>query len=115
MSAPGRRFPKPASGDTSAEWSVGTGSFGSVEALEFAFADIGAGDAGMLGLGLGAGWYDQGLLLGFSENTAMIVVNPTTGESVEYPCSFATLDFEGLVFLDANWDGWGQITVSAHD
>jgi hypothetical protein len=106
------------SGDTSAEWKVGSGSFSKVEALEFAYADFSAGDEEDVipGLGLGGGgWFDKGLLLGFSENTALIVVNPSTGASVEYPCSFATLDFEGLVFLDANWDGWGQITVNAHD
>ncbi len=101
------------SGDTSAEWKVGVGAFGKVEALEFAF---GIGEARVDPSGLvGPEWVVKGMLLGFSENTALIVVNPTTGESIEYPCSFATLDFEGLVFLPENADGWGQITVNACD
>ena len=101
------------SGDTGAEWKVGTGSFGNVEAMEFAF---GIGEARIDPSGLvGDTWVVKGLLLGFSENTALIVINPETGESVEYPCSFATLDFEGLVFLPENADGWGMLTVNACD
>ncbi len=101
------------SGDQDAEWKVGTGAFNKVEALEFAF---GIGEARVDPSGLvGDNWVVKGMLLGFSENTALIVVNPETGESVEYPCSFATLDFEGLVFLPEIADGWGLLTVNACD
>lgn len=88
------------------------GSFGHVEALEFAFGDAGAA---MNLPTVPALWTAGGALLGFSENKALIAVNPASGASMKYVCSIPVMDFESMVFMTMTEDGWGQITVNPHD
>ncbi len=46
---------------------------------------------------------------------ALLILNPSTGAAIPYPCSFSVLDFEGPVFMPKSLDAWGQISVNAHD
>jgi hypothetical protein len=66
-------------------------------------------------MGLNSQWVKDGLLLTYGQGTGLLIVNPKSGAAIPYPCSIPSLDLEGIVFLPENADGWGQITVNAHD
>jgi hypothetical protein len=99
-------------GDTSAEQPVGSHGNGGIEALEFAF---GMSEPRVEAMGLNSQWVKDGLLLTYGQGTGLLIVNPKSGAAIPYPCSIPSLDLEGIVFLPENADGWGQITVNAHD
>ncbi|MHC4100264.1 MAG: hypothetical protein ACYSW1_05190, partial [Planctomycetota bacterium] len=67
-----------------------------MEALESAFGDNGpAIDIP----GVDASWTANGALFAFSDSEdALLVLNPATGETEQYSCSYETIDTEGLVF-----------------
>lgn len=97
---------------TGTEVKKGAGKFDKIEALEFAF---GMDEPKVECMGLSDQWVGRGLLMGFSENKALVIFNPATGDSMQYPCGMPIKDYEGLVFIPENADGWGQITTNAHD
>ncbi len=89
--------------------------FDKTEALEWAFGDfsnaIDVGDAVP-----DPSWTANGVLFSFSDDSdALMIVNPATGEAVEYVCSFQTIDCEGLVFTTQFRDSFGEIVVDACD
>jgi hypothetical protein len=90
------------SGDSSAEWKVGDHGYSNVEAAAFCFGD----SDGIEALGLSGPWVDNGLLFAFSENDALLILNPATAAAIPYPCSFGVLDFEGLIIVTEAQDSW---------
>ncbi len=47
--------------------------------------------------GVDSSWTQDGVLFSFSDaSDALLVVNPGTGQAVEYVSSFKTIDCEGL-------------------
>ncbi|MHC4079893.1 MAG: hypothetical protein ACYS15_03840 [Planctomycetota bacterium] len=84
-----------------------------MEALESAFGDNGpAIDIP----GVDASWTANGALFAFSDSEdALLVLNPATGETEQYSCSYETIDTEGLVFFTQMTDPYGKILVDPHD
>ena len=98
-------------GDVDAEWKVGLHGNGGIEALEFAFG-LNEDDLEALGLDEEG---ENGVLFTYGQGSGLLIVNPEDGAATPYPCSMPSLDLEGIVFMAENADGWGQITVNAHD
>jgi hypothetical protein len=103
------------------DWSDGTitdiggiSGYSRTEALEFAFGT--ASPEVSIG-GVPSSWTANGALFGFDDgDEALFIIDPATGDTIEYgPCSFVTVDCEGLVFTTKWKDGYGQITVDCHD
>jgi hypothetical protein len=70
--------------------SVGPTSTDKMESLEFAFGDY---DPQIDVAGVPAAWTANGALLGFDDGTdAVMVIDPASGATVSFPCSFATVD-----------------------
>ena len=101
-------IPARMAGDTSAEWKVGDHGYSSVEAAAFCFGD----SDGITALGLSGAWVDNGLLFAFSENDALLILNPATAEAIPYPCSFGVMDFEGLVLVTEAQDTWVNLPTA---
>ena len=61
-------------------------------------------------------WTEDGVLFGFSDNyDALLIIDASTGHSVKWNCSFATIDCEGLVFTTHQRDLWGTIISPGGD
>jgi hypothetical protein len=87
---------------------------GNTGALEFAFGDAGTTvDVSSIAP---VAWGADGALFGFDAGAnVFVLIDPATGDTVEYARSFTSINFEGLVFLTQSTDGFGQITVRAND
>jgi hypothetical protein len=89
-----------------------------VEALEYAFGD---GDPRIKIPLVGHdvvpdSWTMDGVLFGFADDQdALLITNASTGEVVQWECSFQTIDCEGLVFTTETSDPWGPIVNTAGD
>jgi hypothetical protein len=61
-------------------------------------------------------WTGDGVLFAFDDDAdALLIVNRITAEARVWPCSFNTIDAEGLVFTTKRRDPWGAIVVDACD
>ncbi len=93
-------------------------SFTKCEALEFAFGDD---EARIKIPNEGAevvpdSWTDDGILFGFDDDAdAFLIINMATGDAVQWFCSFATIDCEGMAFTTKRRDAWGVIVAEACD
>ncbi len=88
---------------------------GKTEALEWAFGDAGALGINTDGLCPGS-WTTNGILFGFSDDEdALLIMDPDSGDAVKYPCSFATVDCEGLVFTTRIRDAFGEVVSEPCD
>jgi hypothetical protein len=68
-----------------------------VEALEYAYGDY---DPQVEVPGVPPAWTAGGALFGFSDETdTVLVLNPATGDAVEYECALDASDLEGMVFM----------------
>lgn len=68
-----------------------------VEALEYAYGDY---DPQVQVPGVPPAWTADGALFGFSDDTdTVLVLNPATGQAVEYQCALDASDIEGMVFM----------------
>lgn len=92
---------------------VDLNSWSRVESLETAFGDFGpAIDIH----GVDPSWTANGAVFAFSDDkNALLIIDPTGDEAVEYNCAFQTVDCEGIVFLTQSSDPFGKIVVDAHD
>ena len=55
-------------------------------------------------------------VFGFDDDdNALMLMDPATGSSVEYSCSFSTVDCEGLIFTTKNKDPYGRIVATPCD
>jgi hypothetical protein len=93
-------------------------SFTKCEALEFAFGDeesrIKIPNEGEEVVP--DSWTDDGILFGFDDDAdALLIINMVTGDAVQWFCSFATIDCEGMAFTTSRRDAWGVIVVEACD
>ena len=79
---------------------IGEHAYQNVEALEYAFGDY---DPQIEVPGVPDQWTADGVLFGFSD-TSLLILNPATGEAVEYDCPVDTTDCEGMVFLTEQSD-----------
>lgn len=109
------------SGLCTVDWSdgsltkVGGLGYGKPEALEFGYGFAG-GPVDLTSVGVPAAWTANGALWGFDDaDDELFVADPATGDTIAIPCSFSTVDCEGLVFTTKYGDGYGQITVLCHD
>ena len=94
------------------------GSYNKVEALEHAFGDA----EPRIKVPLEGhevvpdSWTQDGILFGFDDDSdAFIIIGTQTGHTVEWVCSFRTIDCEGLVFTTQQRDPFGPIVASAGD
>jgi hypothetical protein len=87
--------------------------FGAPEALEWAYGDY----AAKIDVpGVPSDWTKNGVLFSFSDDDdALLILDPKTGDAVEYTCSFQTIDCEGLVFSTQFRDAHGAIVAEACD
>ena len=61
-------------------------------------------------------WTMEGILFGYSDtDDALMIIQPSKGKAVEWPCSFQTVDFKGMVFTTQLRDPYALILASAHD
>ncbi|MHC4414899.1 MAG: hypothetical protein ACYS0G_06420 [Planctomycetota bacterium] len=93
--------------------SVGPTSTDKMESLEFAFGDY---DPQVDVPGVPPAWTANGALLGFDDDTdAVMIIDPAYGSTAAFPCSFATVDCEGLVVMTKAQDPFGVVVVDACD
>jgi hypothetical protein len=92
----------------------GNAPFDRVDTLEWAWGDsLPAIDCTPVAP---AAWTANGVLFGFDDDSnALLILDPATGNAVTYPCSFTTVDCEGLAFTTQLRDPYGEIVVDAHD
>ena len=58
----------------------------------------------------------SGVLFGFADDEdALLIINAQNGQSVQWECSFQTIDCEGLVFTTQTSDPWGPIVNTVGD
>jgi len=100
----------PATGN---ETKLGGLPFDKVEALEYAWGDF----ALTVEIpGVDPLWTKDGALFGFDDDSdTLMVLNPATGQAKGIPCTFATVDCEGLVFTTKLKDLYGAVVVDACD
>ena len=94
---------------------VGGLGYGKPEALEFGYGF--AGDPiDLTSVGVPAAWTANGALMGFDDTgNSVRIIDPATGNTQEYPCSFATVDCEGLVVLTKLTDPYGRVVADPCD
>ncbi len=92
---------------------IGQHGFADVEAMEFASGDY----APSVNVpGVPPEWTANGVLFGFSDaQNAVIIINPATGQAVEWPCAVNTTDCEGMVMLTIMSDPYGPIVANPSD
>jgi hypothetical protein len=89
-----------------------------IEALEYAFGD---GEPrikiAMVGHDVVPdSWTMSGVLFGFAnDEDALLIINAQNGQSVQWECSFQTIDCKGLVFTTQTSDPWGPIVNTVGD
>ena len=83
------------------------------EALEIVFGD----DSNAIAVpGVPPGWTNDGALFCFSDGKdQMMVYHPQSGNWELYPCSFRTIDCEGLVFFTKQRDPYRAILADVFD
>ncbi len=83
------------------------------EALEIVFGD----DSNAITIpGVPPGWTNDGALFCFSDDkNQMLVYDPTSGSFAMYPCSFVTVDCEGLVFFTKQTDPYRAVLADVYD
>ncbi|MHC4217151.1 MAG: hypothetical protein ACYSU7_01725 [Planctomycetota bacterium] len=92
--------------------------FTKVEALEHAFGD---GDPRIKIPMVGHevvpdSWTMSGVLFGFADDEdALLIIHANSGNTVQWECSFQTIDCEGLVFTTRAVDPYGPIVNTAGD
>ncbi len=92
---------------------VGSTGTNKLESMEYCFGDQ---DPQIDVAGVPASWTADGVLLGFDDKGDSIeIINPATGETRQFSCSFATVDCEGLVTLTQLTDPYGKIVVEPCD
>jgi hypothetical protein len=88
---------------------IGANGHEEIEALEYAYGDY---DPQVEVPGIPASWTASGVLLGFSDaDDAVLILNPATGEAVEYQCAIDATDIEGMVFMTEMNDPYGWIVA----
>lgn len=94
------------------------GGYSKVEALEFAFGD---GDPRIKVPLVGHdvvpdSWTMGGIMFGFSgDQDALLIIHAADADSVQWECSFQTIDCEGLVFTTVTRDPFGPIVNTVGD
>jgi hypothetical protein len=97
------------------EKKLGDLDYSKVEALEYAFGD-GAPTIDAMAAGAPAAWTADGVLFGFDDDdNALMLMDPATGQAVDYNCAFATVDCEGLIFTTKSQDPYGRIVATPCD
>jgi hypothetical protein len=93
--------------------SIGDTGTDKMESLEFAFGD----HAPLIEVdGIPSSWTKDGALIGFDDTgNSVKIIDPATGATQSYPCSFATIDCEGLVVMTQMTDPYGAVVVDACD
>ena len=92
---------------------IGDHGYGDVEALEYAIGDA---DPQIDIPGAPASWTAEGVLFAFSEDAdTMLIINPATGEAVQYKCPVSETDFKGIVFLTQLSDPFGPVVAGPCD
>lgn len=83
------------------------------EALEIAFGD----DSNAIAIpGVPPGWTNDGALFCFSDTEdQMLIYHPASGSFELYPCSFETVDCEGLVLFTKQQDPYRGILADVFD
>ncbi len=100
---------------TGTETKLGNFHYDKVEALEYSFGDN-AAKVDATAAGVPAAWTAQGLLFGFDDDSnALMILDPATGDGVNYNCAFSTVDCEGLVFMTKNTDPYGRVVANPCD
>ena len=84
-----------------------------MESLEYAFGD----NAPQIDIpGIPSSWTADGALIGFDDSgDSVMIIDPATGNTRAYPCSFATVDCEGLVVLTKLTDPYGRVVAEPCD
>ncbi len=98
---------------TGVETILGTHPSSELEALEWV-----SGDSLQLIVapGIPSAWTLQGMLIAFSDaNNELLMMNPSTGDARSFPCSFNTIDCEGLVVTTRMRDPYGILIENPHD
>ncbi len=92
----------------------GSHGYGKIEALEFAFGDVGpAVDLEPL---VPSSWTSSGALFSFDDTSdSFLITNPANGNSMAYECAFQTIDCEGLVFFTITTDPLIQALANTYD
>ena len=91
------------------------GDYGKVESLEYAFGDN-SPVIDATSEGVPAAWTDDGLLFAFDDDSnALMLMDPASGNAIDYVCSFSTVDCEGLVFTTKNRDPYGAVVAEPCD
>jgi hypothetical protein len=97
------------------ETKLGDLDYDKVEALEYAFGD-GAPTIDATAAGVPAAWTAQGVLFGFDDDSnALMLMDPATGDAVDYNCAFSTVDCEGLIFTTKSKDPYGRVVADPCD
>jgi hypothetical protein len=106
--------PNPSDIQDQQEDKIGESGYGKIEALEWAYGDLGARI--YTSPHAPDSWSENGVLFGFDDDTdSLLIFNPSTGESRKVEASFQTIDCEGLVFTTQFRDAYGEIVVDACD
>lgn len=98
---------------TGVETTLGIHPSSKVEALEWVTGD----DMQLIvAPGIPSAWTLGGMLIAFSDtNNELLMMNSSTGDARSYPCSFNTIDCEGLVVTTRKRDPYGVVIESPFD
>ena len=78
------------------------------EALEFAFGDDGPA---ITVPGVPPAWTENGLLVGFDDDTDnLLIIDPSSADVIRYASAAAATDVEGIVFMTKATDPIGKVT-----
>ena len=79
------------------------------EALEFAFGDDGPA---ITVPGVPPAWTQNGLLVGFDDDTDnLLIIDPSSADVIRYASAAAATDVEGIVFMTKATDPIGKVVV----
>ena len=92
---------------------VGDIPYNKVEALEYGFGD-GAPQIDVPGIP--SEWTADGALFAFDDDSdSLMIVDPASGDAMDYPCSFSTVDCEGLILTTRSRDPYGPVVANVFD
>ena len=95
------------------ETTLGTHPSSAVEALEWVSGD---NLRLIVAPGIPSAWTLDGMLIAFSDaNNELLMMNPSNGDARSFPCSFNTIDCEGLVVTTRMRDPYGILIENPHD
>jgi hypothetical protein len=93
---------------------IGDCGTGKMESLEFCFGDGAPPEVNAAGIP--AAWTLNGVLMGFDDSgDELMIIDPATGNAMPYPCSFSTVDCEGIVTLTELQDPFTVVLDPAGD